>query len=174
MTNGLKQIQYQPGEKTLVYGIGNVGRQDDGLGIRLVQRLSDRIKELGKDEALVLESNYQLSIEDALLISTFDVAIFIDASRENPPVAPFSVRQIKYSPEVSFTTHAMNISSIVGLSEELYGRSPRTYLIAVRGYEWEIAENLSPQASVNLDQTFESLTGIFGTPVLESRTSREA
>ena len=80
MTKGLKEIQYQPGEKTLVYGIGNVGRQDDGLGIRLIQRLSDRIKELGKDETLVLESNYQLSIEDALLISTFDVAIFIDAS----------------------------------------------------------------------------------------------
>ena len=62
--------------KTLIYGIGNLARQDDGLGIRLIERLETA----GPPEGMSLESNYQLNAEDALLIAPYDVVIFVDAA----------------------------------------------------------------------------------------------
>ena len=156
----LGQIEFKPGEKVLIYGIGNVGRQDDGLGIRLVEKLEKKLAGTGLSGMLTLESNYQLSIEDALFISDFDVVLFADASREANSISPFSLRQVHPSTELAFTTHAMSVSSILSLCDELYDRKPRTFLIAVPGYEWGIAEHLSLQAGLNLDQAFDSLAAM--------------
>jgi len=158
MKNGLGPIEYQSGEKVLIYGIGNLGRQDDGLGIRLVEKLEETIEGSILESLLRLESNYQLSIEDALLISEFDIVLFVDATREINPSTPFSLRPLNPSGELAFTTHAMCFSSILSLCEELYARKPRTFLIAIPGYEWEISESLSYRAGQNLDSTFEFLS----------------
>lgn len=160
MRKRLAPIEYKSGEKVLIYGIGNVGRQDDGLGIRLVEKLEEKIESSILESLLCLEYNYQLSIEDALLISEFDVVLFVDAAREVNPCAPFSLRPLRASGELAFTTHAMSFSSVLSLCEELYARKPRTFLIAIPGYEWEIAENLSHGAGKNLDSTLESLSEV--------------
>ena len=65
----------------LLYGYGNPGRQDDGLGNAFIDRIEEWIKEEGL-ENIELDSNYQLNIEDAEAISNYDIAIFIDASVE--------------------------------------------------------------------------------------------
>jgi len=158
MSAGLGPFSFSANDKLLIYGIGNLGRQDDGLAIRLVEMLNQSLSQRDLRKNIVFESNYQLGIEDALLISEYDVVLFLDATREKGAITPFSVRYVETSAELSFTTHAMSIPNVLSLCEELYGKTPRAYLLAVPGYEWEIAEHLSPQADLNLDQAFRSLS----------------
>ena len=56
--------------KILVYGYGNPGRQDDGLGIFLAEEVEKR-----NLLSVTVDTNYQLNAEDALLASEFDVVL---------------------------------------------------------------------------------------------------
>lgn len=150
MSIDLEQINWSSRDKVLIYGIGNVGRQDDGLGIRLIEKLEAS----GIDEYVTLEANYQLNIEDAWLLSRFDVVLFADASREASTV-PCVVQAVEPGEQITFTTHAMSASSVLTLCEQLYGRKPRVFMLALPGYEWDIAETLSEKAQRNLDTAYE-------------------
>jgi hydrogenase maturation protease len=165
MSNSLEVIDLRPGESVLVYGIGNVGRQDDGIGIRLIERLEQEAGHREKADATAcpsFEANYQLGIEDALLLSRFDLVLFLDASRQGDSELPFTVRPLLPSNEVAFTTHAMSFSSVLSICEDLYGQTPRAFLLAVAGCEWGISEEMSPRAQVNLDKAFASLSALLG------------
>ena len=136
--------------RILVYGIGNPGRRDDGLGLKLVSLIeTEGIENVGCD------SNYQLNIEDARTCSHYDVVIFADASETAAP--PFEFMELGPAREIAFTTHEMSPLSVLALTEELYARRPRAWLLAVRGYEWELAEGLSPQAEDNFRPAAEFL-----------------
>jgi hydrogenase maturation protease len=161
MSLSLEELRLRPGESVLVYGIGNVGRQDDGIGVRLVERLErDAECVAGRDGTtqLTLEANYQLGIEDAMLLSRFDVVLFLDASHEPTCAAPFTVYPVAPSDSIEFTTHAMSFSSVLSICAELYQRMPRTFLVAIPGYEWNISDELSPLARGNLEDAFASLS----------------
>ena len=142
--------------KILIIGIGNPGRGDDGLGPALVARLAGAgAGELA--EGVVVEIpggpsavwKYQLNIEDANLIKDFDVVVFSDASTEG--AAPVSLAEIAPAAAIVFTTHEMSPSAVLALGEELYGRTPRGYLLAMRGYSWELADGLSAAAAENIE-----------------------
>ena len=149
------QLGCQPGEKLLIYGIGNLGRQDDGLAIRLIQRL----EAADLPFAVTLEAAYQLNIEDALLVSEFDVVLFIDATAEEQARAPYSLRPLEPAAEVAFSTHRTSAAGVLAVCAQLYGRRPRAFLLAVPGYEWELSEELSALARRNLEQTWQALLG---------------
>ncbi len=151
MEPALSQLASRPGEKVLVYGIGNLGRQDDGLGIRLVERL----EAAEYSSAVTLEANYQLNVEDALLISDFDLVIFADASVKE--IAPFSVRALEPEPHFGFSSHALDMGGVLSLCRDLYGRQPRAFVLEIPGYEWDIAEKLSEKAERNLESAFSLL-----------------
>ena len=62
--------------KILFYGYGNPGRQDDGLGIMFIEQIEQWIKDENL-ENIETDSNYQLNIEDAEIISHKDFVIFL-------------------------------------------------------------------------------------------------
>jgi hydrogenase maturation protease len=137
-----------PDKRILIYAFGNPGRQDDGLGNRLVEDLEPWIRERGLDH-VELESNYQLNIEDADNIKDRDIVVFVDASIED--IDGFHMEAVKPSEGRSeFTMHAASPAYILALCIKLYRKHPKTFLLQIRGYEWEFQENLSPQATVNL------------------------
>jgi len=142
--------------RILIYGFGNPGRGDDGLGIRLAQAIENEAPRFDGLEIRV-ESNYQLNIEDALALSETEVVVFCDASEEG--WEPFDFNEIFPSREIAFTTHAMAPAAVLALCEELYGRRPKAYLLAIRGYEWEIKEELSERAAGTLASTLGFLQG---------------
>ncbi len=72
--------------KILVYGYGNPGRQDDGLGIELAEEIDRWCSESGITNVQT-DTNYQLNLEDAAGIAQYDVVIFADASREDIPAS---------------------------------------------------------------------------------------
>jgi hydrogenase maturation protease len=135
--------------KILIFGFGNPGRQDDGLGIALV----DHLQELDLPHC-TFEQNYQLNAEDALLISEYETVIFADAS---VAIESIALTEIEPSHEIGFTTHSMHPASVVALCNELYGKFPKCYLLEMRGFEWEMKEGLSERAKLHLQKALDLL-----------------
>ena len=129
----------------LVYGYGNPGRQDDGLG----PLAAEEIEKLGYPFADT-DANYQLQIEDAEEISRYDVVIFVDASIEGEQ--PFTIRKIEPALKIAFTTHAMGPESVLALCQGSFAGSPDTWLVAIRGYGFDIGEELTERARGNFQQ----------------------
>ena len=134
----------------LIYGYGNPGRQDDGLGPALVDRLeNERIPGVATD------SNYQLQIEDAVALSQNDTVIFVDAAEIGD--APFTFTALEPSNEIAFTTHTISPGSVLALCNEMYRKPVRAYVLAIRGYGWEFVEELTPVAEKNLEEAYRFL-----------------
>jgi hydrogenase maturation protease len=145
------------GKSILIYAYGNPGRQDDGLGNALVEALGPWIAEQGMDQVEV-DSNFQLNIEDADNIKDKDAVVFVDASIED--IGQFHFGRVEPSEGRSeFTLHSASPAYILALCIGLYNRHPETYLLQIRGYEWEFQEGLSPGAAENLDAALDFLKG---------------
>lgn len=129
----------------LVYGYGNPGRQDDGLGPEVAERVA-RLGLPGVDT----DANYQLNIEDAATLAGYDRVLFVDASRDADE--PYQVRRIEPASDIAFTSHSVSAESILAVCEEHFGGVPETWVLGIRGYEWEFAEGLSPKARENCEQ----------------------
>ncbi len=114
-----------------------------GLGPALVSLLEDE-----RIPGVETESNFQLQMEDAAAVSNSDIVIFVDAARAG--VRPYYFHILEPSTEVTITTHSMSPASVLALALELYRKSVRAYLLAIRGYEWDISEELTPEAARNL------------------------
>jgi hydrogenase maturation protease len=137
-----------PKKRILIYAFGNPGRQDDGLGNRLVEELEPWLHEQGFAH-VTTESNYQLNIEDADNIKDRDIVVFVDASIED--INDFHLGIVEPSEGRSeFTMHAASPAYILALCIKLYQKHPETYLLQIRGYEWEFLEKLSSRAEQNL------------------------
>jgi hydrogenase maturation protease len=139
-------------KKILIYGFGNPGRQDDGLGIAFSEMTENWIRE-NNLQNISVDSNYQLNIEDAANISEYDVVIFADASKED--ISSYSFTQVEPSPDVSFTMHAVTPAFVLDLCRKIYQKTPQAFLIHIKGYEWELKEGLTIQANQNLKEAFE-------------------
>ena len=151
--------------KLLVYGYGNVGRRDDGLGPSFSDLVESRLPTLEKDDSfpweVTCEANYQLNIEDAEFISHFDLVVFADASQEEA-LKSASCEVLKSDDHLEFTTHAASPAYVVSLNRELFSNTPEVYLMRIRGYEWEFQEGLSEKASVNLETAYRLFLDRFG------------
>jgi hydrogenase maturation protease len=149
-------IRLGPGERLLVYGLGNPGRQDDALGIRVVEWLEAE----ALPATVTLEANYQLTPEDALTLSQHDVVIFVDATVVPEAPAPYSLRPVEAQAVNAFSSHAIGMGTVLELCARLYGRVPRAYALALPAYAFEVNAELSPRATANLAGTCEALTGL--------------
>jgi len=140
--------------KILIYGYGNPGRQDDGLGNLFVDYLEEWVKKQ-ELKGFEFDSNYQLNIEDAAAVADKDLVIFADASTED--IEDFILTPVDASTKVAFTTHAASPGYIMGLSKKLYNKFPPTYLLHIKGYEWDFREGISKQALQNLERSLEMM-----------------
>ncbi|MBU2555169.1 MAG: hydrogenase maturation protease [Bacteroidetes bacterium] len=147
----------EPKKRVLVYGYGNPGRQDDGIGNEMVNMIQRWI-ETHHLTCMQTDSNYQLNIEDAEKISTWDIVVFVDATQET------RINEYKFKPvepseaQVEFTMHAVSPEYVLHLAQKLFNKSPETYVLAIKGYEFELKEGLTDNAKLNLEQAFQFLT----------------
>lgn len=147
----------QKRKRVLVYGYGNPGRQDDGLGIVMAEKIQNWIEE-HQLTCMTTDSNYQLNIEDAEKISEWEVVVFVDATKDES-VHEFTFRKVEPSDaKVEFTMHAVSPSYVQHLSGKLFNKQPEAYVLAIRGFEWELKEGLTANANLNLEQAFQYLT----------------
>ncbi len=140
-------------KKVLIYGYGNPGRRDDGLGVKMTEMIEQWAKahELNQIE---VDSNYQLNIEDAEKVAAYDLVIFVDASQEEE-LTNFKLSNVEPNEEkVEFTMHAVSPAYIMHLTQKLFQKTPETKLLSIRGYRWEFEEGLSDSALLNLERAF--------------------
>ena len=137
---------------SLIYGIGNSGRQDDGLGWAFIDRL-EQIRPLPRAR---LRRTYQLNLEDADLISRYTRVLFVDATKD-PAVESFTLNRPEPKLDFSFTSHAISVPSILATTQQCFEHVPEAYLLAIRGYEWELQEGLTSPAQHNLSHSLEFL-----------------
>jgi len=141
----------------LVYGYGNPGRQDDALGVRLAENIEQWVLD-EHIQHVEVDSNYQLNIEDSDSVSKADIVIFADASIEEIDDFIFT----KVDPDnssIEFTMHAVSPAFVLDLCRKIYGKCPETYLIHIKGFEWEFEEKLSDDAMLNLAKATSFLKG---------------
>ena len=132
--------------RKLIVGIGNPGRQDDGLGWAFLDSLGDS----GSGE-FALEYRYQLQIEDAELISRFETVVFVDADRFTHPDG-FEFSRIGSTRAVySFSSHVLAPETVIELARTLYRRSPDCFILSISGSSFDLEIGLTESGRINLD-----------------------
>jgi hydrogenase maturation protease len=143
-------------KRILIYGYGNPGRQDDGLGAAFIKKMEAWIS-ANPFTGINLDCNYQLNIEDAEVISGMDLVVFVDASQEE--IEDFSFTRVDASSaRVEFSMHAVSPAFVVDLCKKMFHDTPVTYLLHIKGVEWDFKEELSKTAEENLEKAFAFLT----------------
>jgi hydrogenase maturation protease len=151
--------------RVLVYGYGNPGRLDDGLGPALARDLKAR--DLG-DEVTV-ETGYQLQVEDAALVADHGVVIFADA--DVACAEPFVLRRLEPRRAAAFSTHAVAPEALLALAREHFDCETVAFVLGIRGYAFdEFGEELSPGARRNLAAASDYLARV----LRDGRLDREA
>jgi hydrogenase maturation protease len=145
--------------KFLLIGYGNPGRLDDGLG----PALAAAIENLDLP-GVTVDSDYQLTVEDAALVAEHEIVIFADASVDSDE--PFFFKPIIPKSTLSFSSHSVEPDALMALAIDLFGATSKGYALGIRGYEFdEFEENLTPQAQENLQKAVQ-----FIIPVLKNES----
>ena len=131
----------------LIYGIGNCGRRDDGLGWAFI----DRVEDGALAPRAQLRRTYQLMFEDADLISHYARVLFVDATKD-PAVHTFEVSRPEPELDLTFTSHALSVPAILATTLTCFDYLPECHVLAIRGYEWDLRQGLTDAAAANLDR----------------------
>ncbi|HZW23966.1 MAG TPA: hydrogenase maturation protease [Gallionella sp.] len=127
----------------LVFAIGNESRGDDALGPLLVRALE------GLNNHVEVIEDYQLQVEHVTDLVGRRAAIFVDADVSCS--APFHFSAISAAHDNSYTSHAMTPFALLHTYRQVYGTdAPPTFLLRIRGYDFELGSTLSEQAEQNL------------------------
>jgi hydrogenase maturation protease len=132
----------------LVFGYGNPGRGDDGIGLVFVERL---VRE-GLDAAgdVECQTDMQLQVEHVTDLCVCRLALFVDADASCE--APYRLSRIEAAKDDSYTSHAMSPEALLYAYLQVYGTEPPpAFLLRIRGYGFELGEALGPQAESNLE-----------------------
>ena len=134
------------GPETILFGIGNSGRSDDGLGWAFLDRIQQDSGFRGR-----IEYRYQLHVEDAALISRAEHVIFVDSYKGELPDG-FQWEPCRPSGDFEFTTHVLPPRAVMYICEDLYGKSPRADVLMIQGSSWDLRIGMSPEAEFHLDR----------------------
>lgn len=130
----------------LLYGYGNPGRGDDGLG----PALAAAVEEMGLPD-IEVDANYQLTVEDAAILGDHDAVIFADAAVEGPEPFCFARVDATGAGELGWTSHSVSPVQVVALARDMFGSRVPVYTLGIRGYVFgELDDSLSTQAKENL------------------------
>jgi hydrogenase maturation protease len=113
---------------------------------------------------VTVESNYELTVEDAAAIADHDAVVFVDASLQGEE--PFTFVRLATARGLSFSSHALEPSAVLALAHDLFDSSAPGFLMGIRGYEFDgFGERLSNRAEINL-----AVAAQFLLPILRDRT----
>ncbi len=139
-------------------GYGNPSRGDDALGPVLLQRLKER-EPIGVE----LLTDFQLQVEHALDLVGRELVLFIDASVSCR--SPFAFERLTAKPDASYTTHAMSPAAVLQVYRQLYrGTPPPSFLLSIRGEQFELGDDLTPAAKKGLTAALEFAEALIARP----------
>ncbi len=131
--------------KLLLFGYGNPGRGDDGLGPGLVERIA-RLHFTD----IECQNDMQLQVEHVTDLAACKQVLFIDSDMSC--AEPFDFSEIGAARDDSYTSHAMNPSALLHAYSQVYGKdAPPAFLLRIRGYDFGLGDPLSDKAYANLE-----------------------
>ena len=133
----------------LLVAMGNRERGDNGIG----WEFADSIDSLGYD-FLDLEYREQLFVEDAKLISNYDVVVFVDASYEKFG-GGFEMSRCFAGSHGFYFSNSQAPPAMIYLAKKLYQKYPKAYLLNISGAAFEEQPALSIEALNNLQSAVE-------------------
>ena len=137
----------------LVVGYGNAMRSDDGLGWHATRRLASD----SRLEGAVILYRHQLLPELAYDVSTAALVVFIDATTSLPP-GHISIERVQPLEHSEGTwSHHVNVSTLVSLSHQLYGRAATGYVVSCGVQSVEIGDRLSSVVEAALPQVIDAV-----------------
>ncbi len=141
-------------KRILLIGFGNPARGDDGLGPAIAQEVEDL-----SIDGLTVDADYQLSVEDAAAVAEHEAVIFVDASVDGEE--PFSFTRVEPKMQQSFSSHSVSPEGVLGLAEELFQARTEAYILAVRGYSFEMFdEKMTAKAVSNKSEAVRFLRAL--------------
>ena len=130
--------------KLLLFGYGNPGRGDDGLGPELVELISSL-----KLAQVTCQNDMQLQVEHVTDLAEHEMVLFIDADMSC--AEPFAFAELRAEKDDSYSSHAMNPAALLYAYQQVYGKTaPATFLLRIRGYEFGLGDAMSAKATANL------------------------
>ncbi len=153
----------------LIFTYGNPSRGDDALGPAMYDLLVEYKRESSKLAnnklgGVDLLTDFQLQIEHAVDLEHRQLVIFVDACVSSQ--GPYGIHELQAERDESYTTHAMSPASVLEVFRQINHRDPPlAYLLKIRGYEFELGQDISEQAGVNLQQAFEFITNTISNDV---------
>lgn len=149
--SGQPSIVVRPvfGPDTLIFGIGNCSRSDDGLGWAFLDRILQDRNFPGR-----AEYRYQLGVEDAALVARAGRVIFIDSCR-GPLEGGFAWQPCEASDHFEFTSHVLPPRAVMHYSRDLYGKHPPADILMISGECWDLQSGLSESARENLEKAID-------------------
>ena len=124
-------------KETLVIGIGNPLRCDDGVGAYV----ADCIEAKGLIGVKVWITQ-QLHVEDLERMLEFNRIILVDASMDGPPLDFHPVE--KSQGQALSSSHHLSAETFVSLADCIYHRDLSIHLCSIKGYCFEVGDKISP------------------------------
>jgi hydrogenase maturation protease len=153
--------------KILVIGFGNTLRRDDGVGQHVAAAISAR--DLPGLTSLAV---HQLTPELAAPLSRAELAILIDARlSQSREVEVLSVEPWETG---GMSGHVSNPRSLLSLTQTLYGRYPRTWLVSVPVEDVSLGEGLSAIAECGAKEAVDRITLLIEAEAFYRRSTRGA
>jgi len=156
--------------RTLVVGVGNPTRSDDGAGLAV----AERIAALDLPDVEV-RTTQQLQVELAEDFARFDQVIVVDAALGGDAV---QLRAIRAEParepkggrgresahslsgrEEASVSHHLSPATLLALTDRLHGRAPELLLCTLRGERFEFGASLSPAVEAQVSEAVRRIAG---------------
>ncbi len=162
----MSEIEAKTAGRALLVGYGNPYRRDDGVARHILNMVRERCgrpplppdasgeDDLGRAVDTVMA--HQLLPEMAHLLAEYDRVVFVDA---HAGTIPEDVRVLRVSEEQGFqaVVHHMTPGHLLYYTRLTSGRSPETWLVSVRGHDFDFGEDLSPQCRAHAEQAAEEI-----------------
>jgi hydrogenase maturation protease len=125
---------------TLVVGVGNPLRSDDGVGPFVAGEVTKL--NLPGVEVRVMQ---QLNVELADELAHYEAIVVVDASEGGDPIRFLKMELGEESARPS--SHHLDPSTLMALAKKIYKKDPQLYLLSIRAENLELGETLSENVS---------------------------
>jgi hydrogenase maturation protease len=163
--------------RVLIVCYGNPLRSDDGIAWRAADALEGKFP---KSEVEVL-SLQQLAPEVADACRQLEAVLFIDAAfvddiknSRSGEIRVSEVSAVQNRERHDHFSHVYSPAKILGLARELYGATPRAFLITVAGENFEHGECLSAPVANALPELIARVEQLVEAGLSKPRTTKDA
>jgi len=134
---------------TLVIGYGNPSRGDDALGPTAIAEIERRMVLQPGWGQVELLTDFQLQIEFVTDLGGRECIVFIDAAASG--AEPFSFQPVTAAQGEPAATHSLSPAGLLAVYRNFHGnQAPPSFLLGVRGYQFELGTPVSVDAQYNL------------------------